>query len=171
MLTDSQTFLTPALVAFGGFHRLASNDRSWSRDPTYLLIFSADERAKWQSSIDTNMSLDNLQTVIADLVKAGGHIGTGSNAPEVPYGLGLHAELALLAEAGLSNDQILRFATADSAAALGLNQDLGTIEPGKLADFVFLSGNPLVRIQDSLTIESIVKNGVWIDREMLLKTP
>ncbi len=170
-LTDSQTFVTPALVAFGGFQRLVSNGRPWARDPAYLLIFSPDERAKWQGSIDPNISLDNLQTVVASLVKAGGHIGTGSNAPEVPYGLGLHAELALLAEAGFSNDQILRFATAESATALGLDRDLGTIEPGKLADFVFLSGNPLMRIQDSLTIESVIKNGVWIDRETLLKTP
>ena len=108
---------------------------------------------------------------VARLVEAGGRIATGSDTPAVPYGLGLHAELALLAETGLSNAQVLRFATADSAAALGLHQDLGTIEPGKLADFVFLNGNPLVRIQDSLTIESVIKNGLWIDRETLLKAP
>ena len=171
ILTDSQITVTPTLVAFGGFQRLAANSETWAKDPAYLLMFSPDERAKWQSTTEPRVALDNLQATVARLVEAGGRIATGSDTPAVPYGLGLHAELALLAETGLSNAQVLRFATADSAAALGLHQDLGTIEPGKLADFVFLNGNPLVRIQDSLTIESVIKNGLWIDRETLLKAP
>lgn len=98
-------------------------------------------------------------------------MAAGSDAPNVPYGLGLHAELALLRNAGIPNDQILRLVTSEAALALGVEHELGTIEPGKLADFVILSGNPLARIEDSLQIEAVVKNGLWTDREALLPAP
>ena len=87
----------------------------------------------------------------------------GSDAPAVPYGRGLHDELALLAAAGIPNDQILRWATAGGAIALGLTLDAGTIEPGRLADFVIVDGDPLAAIGDLRQIVAVVKGGVWHD--------
>ena len=112
-----------------------------------------------------------LERTIARLVRAGGRVGVGSDAPAVPYGLGLHLELALLARAGIANDQILRMATAEGALALGLEQQIGTLEEGKLADFVVLDGDPLAHIADTLRIVAVAKAGVWRERESLLTPP
>lgn len=170
ILVETRTVVTPALVAFGGFRRLAASPL-WSRDEAYRRLFSPAERAKWEAQTDSREQLDNLQRMVARLVQAGGRVAAGSDAPTVPYGLGLHAELALLRDAGIPNDQILRLVTSEAALALGVEHELGTIEPGKLADFVILSGNPLARIEDSLQIEAVVKNGLWTDREALLPAP
>ena len=78
---------------------------------------------------------------------------------------------ALLSDAGLANDQVLRLATANAALALGLERELGTIEVGKRADFVVLRGDPLTRIADTLRIEATVKAGEWHTRESLLQSP
>jgi imidazolonepropionase-like amidohydrolase len=83
----------------------------------------------------------------------------------------VHLELALLARAGIANDQVLRMATAEGALALGLERQIGTLEQGKLADFVVLDGDPLVHIADTLRIVAVVKGGVWRDRVSLLKAP
>jgi imidazolonepropionase-like amidohydrolase len=89
----------------------------------------------------------------------------------VPYGLGLHLELALLGRAGIANDQVLRIATAEGALALGLEQQIGTLEEGKLADFVVLDGDPLAHLTDTLKIVAVAKGGVWHDRQDLLRAP
>ena len=89
----------------------------------------------------------------------------------MPYGYGIHTELALLASAGIPNDQVLRLASAGGAIALGLGRELGTVEAGKLADFVVVSGDPLARIADAATILATVRGGVWLSREELLKRP
>ena len=112
-----------------------------------------------------------LGETIARLVRAGGRVGVGSDAPAVPYGLGVHLELALLAQAGIANDQVLRMATADGALALGLEREIGTLEEGKLADFVVLDGDPLTQIADTLRIVAVVKGGAWHDRSSLLTPP
>ena len=168
ILTETRTAVTPALTAFGG---LPTNQRIWTGDSAYTEFYRSYERSGWQNAGADRDALPALQQTIANLVRAGGRVTTGSDSPAVPYGLGLHAELALLAEAGLANDQVLRLTTADAALTLGLERDLGTLEPGKLADFVVLSGDPLSRITDTLRIEATVKNGIWRDRSELLNPP
>lgn len=168
ILTQTQIVVIPMLTAFGG---LPTTQRIWSADPAYMELYHAYERSDWlNAGLDQN-ALPKLKETMVKLVQAGGRITTGSDSPIVPYGLSLHAELALLSEAGLANDQVLRLATANAALTLGLERDLGTLEPGKLADFIVLSGDPLTRITDTLRIEATVKNGVWQSRRDLLKAP
>jgi len=171
ILIETRTVVTPTLVAFGGFRALVADDPRWAGDTAYRRLFSPAERTRWEDSLGSRERLSSLQTMVARLVQAGGRVAAGSDAPAVPYGLGLHAELALLSEAGIPNDQVLRLVTAEAALALGVERHLGTIEPGKLADFVVLSGDPLARIQDSLRVEAVVKDGLWTDREVFLAGP
>jgi imidazolonepropionase-like amidohydrolase len=67
-----------------------------------------------------------------------------------------HMELGMMADAGLTPEQILRSATANAARCLGL-EDVGTLEMGKMADFVVLNEDPLADIKKMRSIDS-----VWI---------
>ena len=85
---------------------------------------------------------------------------TGTNAPFVPYGAGLHAEFRLYERAGLAPRDILRSSTIKSAQAMGVADDLGSLEVGKLADLVIVDGDPLAQIRDADNVVFTVKNGV-----------
>ena len=73
-----------------------------------------------------------------------------------------HVELELMVEAGLTPMQALVAATGDSARVMELEDELGTLEPGKWADFVVLNANPLVDIKNTRQIDS-----VWIAGQQL----
>jgi imidazolonepropionase-like amidohydrolase len=60
---------------------------------------------------------------------------------------------------GLSEHDALRVATQFGAEAIGLDNDLGSIESGKLADLLVLNGNPLETIRATNTIRYVMKNG------------
>jgi imidazolonepropionase-like amidohydrolase len=90
----------------------------------------------------------------ARLVAAGGHVGMGSHG-DIP-GVGYHFEMWAHAFGGMKNHDILRAATIWSAEAIGHGKDLGSIEPGKLAD---LDTNPLDDIHNTLTLKWIMKGG------------
>ncbi|KAI1202824.1 putative hydrolase [Nemania serpens] len=77
----------------------------------------------------------------------------------VPFGISLHEELRLLVTAGLSPAEALRAATSNAAEQWGLS-DRGVIAPGKRADLVLLSGNPLDDIDATKTIQKIWLAGV-----------
>jgi imidazolonepropionase-like amidohydrolase len=98
-----------------------------------------------------------LGVPIAAGTDAGGH-GHPKNALELKY----------LVEAGLTPMQALRAATQWAAQCLGLERDLGTIEPGRLADLVVVNGNPLTDVAlllDPARIELVLKGGaVCTDR-------
>ena len=79
----------------------------------------------------------------------------------------LHWELEYFVQAGLSPLEVLRIATQEAAAAVGAQDDLGTLEPGKLADLVLLNKNPLEDIKNTQSIWRVIKGGWLFDPEKL----
>jgi imidazolonepropionase-like amidohydrolase len=79
------------------------------------------------------------------------------------FGFAEHRELEFLVAAGLTPLDAIRAGTATAAQILRLG-DLGTLAPGKRADFLVLDGNPLERITDTRRIEAVYRNGRAIDR-------
>jgi imidazolonepropionase-like amidohydrolase len=73
-----------------------------------------------------------------------------------------HMELELMVDAGLTPMQALVSATGDAARCMGVARDLGTLEPGKAADFLVLARNPLDDIRASKTIESVWLAGAQV---------
>jgi len=99
------------------------------------------------------------------ILKAGGHIGLGGHGQM--DGLGDHWELWAMAAGGMSNHDVLRVATIHGANAIGMEQDLGSLEPGKLADLIVLDGNPLEDIHSTNTVRYVMKNGRLYEGETL----
>ena len=171
-LIASGTVFAPALGALAGFEGWPEPaTQPTRRDLAYRTLFTPAEQAAWARAGQAPSAVPALQQTVARLIRGGGRVAVGSDAPAVPYGLGTHLELALLARAGVANDQVLRIATAQGALALGLEQQVGTLEEGKLADFVVIDGDPLSRITDTLKILAVAKGGVWIERSVLLTEP
>lgn len=93
--------------------------------------------------------------------------GTDAPYPGDYYGEGLHRELELLVEAGLTPLQALGAATRNAALLLHQLDAWGTIEPGKRADLLVVSGDPSRRISDTRNITLVVRQGRMLDRASL----
>jgi imidazolonepropionase-like amidohydrolase len=102
---------------------------------------------------------------LARLDTAGARIGFGTDAG-VSVGWTAHTELADMVAAGMSPARVLVAATKTSAEILGLH-DLGTIAPGKRADFMVLDGNPVDDIRHTRRIAAVYLGGRAIDRSAL----
>ncbi len=98
---------------------------------------------------------------VAAMHRAGVRVLTGTDAPlrNSPPGFGLHEELALLRQGGMTPFEILRAATFEPARYLGILDSAGTIAKDKLADLVLLAANPLADIRNTRGITAVVANG------------
>jgi imidazolonepropionase-like amidohydrolase len=99
------------------------------------------------------------------ILDAGGTVQLGAHGQL--QGLGAHWELWMLQQGGMTNLEAIRSATINGARALGLDQDLGSIERGKLADLVVLDRNPLENIRHSEAIHMVMMNGRLYDAKTL----
>lgn len=102
------------------------------------------------------MAQVNLKTLHAAGVAVALGTDSGASASRFP-GYFEHMEMELMVEAGLTPMEVLVSATGGAARCMGLDADLGTLEPGKWADFLVLGGDPLEDIANTKTLES-----VWI---------
>jgi imidazolonepropionase-like amidohydrolase len=72
----------------------------------------------------------------------------------------------MMQQGGMTNMEALRTATLNPALTLGMERDLGSLEPGKLADLVVLDRNPLESIRHTETVRMIMLNGRLYDHDL-----
>ncbi len=134
MMLDKGTYFVPTLAI------------AWAYKDIYPEVFS------------------DLKKTFKKLYDAGVNIaaGTDSGTPGVVIGKGLHKELELMVEAGISPMEAIMAGTRNAANNLGNGSELGTIENGKLADMIVISGDPLEEIGATRNIRMVIKDGVIV---------
>ncbi len=92
----------------------------------------------------------------------------GTDAPLTYVGIGVHANLRELVGYGWTPYDALRTATVNAAENLGVAEDVGTLEPGKLADLLLVRGDPLRDIDAAMRVEATMVGGHLYTRDELL---
>ncbi len=99
---------------------------------------------------------------------AGVRIATGTDIGPPWNEMGVHLEMELMVTAGLTPLEAIRAATLEGARCVGVERDLGTIEVGKLADFILVKGDPSQDIRRTREIMLIVLGGEPYTRQQIL---
>jgi cytosine/adenosine deaminase-related metal-dependent hydrolase len=185
IVAKSRMTLTPT-VALGGYQAAIVADASIAQDPRMRRLQpswvqsgggrgrggrGSAPAAPGSDPQALHTFMQRSAKVLLDLHRAGVPLIAGVDAPLVPFGAALHTELAGYVEAGLTPFQALQTATVNPAALLNAQNDLGTIEPGRLADMAIVEGNPLINIRDTSRIRWVIKNGEVFSLDQLLDVP
>ena len=165
LLAKSGTTYTPTLlVQYGGpwaenywyeRHDILSDPKLTHFTPFSELERRGLRRPQWFRENEYSFKLFAEQA--KKLVEAGGRVGLGGHGQL--QGLGVHWELWTIASGGMKPMDALRVGTIFGAEAIGLQKSIGSVEAGKLADFMVLDANPLDDIKNTNTIRYVVKNG------------
>jgi len=107
-------------------------------------------------------SVKIMREFVREFHDAGGVVVTGTDEALAP-GLSLQEEIGALVRAGLTPGDALAASTRDAAQVIGVQDSLGTLEPGKIADFVVLEGDPLSDIANTQLVARVAKGGVLYD--------
>jgi imidazolonepropionase-like amidohydrolase len=99
--------------------------------------------------------------VCNDLSNAGVKINAGAHGQL--QGLGMHWELWMMAQGGMKPIDVLKTGTINGATYLGLDEQLGSLKVGKLADIIVLDKNPLENIQNTNSVMYTMSNGRLFD--------
>jgi imidazolonepropionase-like amidohydrolase len=116
----------------------------------------------------TRARLAQNLAIIGALHKAGIAIVPGSDTGLVGYGL--HRELELYIEAGMTPIEAIQSATIVSARAMKLDGELGTVEKGKRADLILIDGDPLADIRNLRKVSRVIANGRVFDTARLWRS-
>jgi hypothetical protein len=165
LLNDSQFRNDGRVSYFGG------EFRDW-------LVAKDDFRLKSWTAADFELERElfkHEQEAVGELFRAGVPMlaGTDAGNPFCFPGFGLHDELALLVEAGMSPLGALQAATRNAASFMDASDGYGSIAPGKIADLVLLEADPLQDIRNTSKISEVFEAGKEFDRaalDQMLKT-
>ena len=114
-------------------------------------------------------SLEREEKTVALVARAGGLVLAGTDSPLDNVATALHLNLRAQVKYGLKPWEALQTATILPARAFGHASDLGTVEPGKLADLVLVSGDPLSDIKDVANVQGVMKSGRMYSLPELMK--
>jgi imidazolonepropionase-like amidohydrolase/Tol biopolymer transport system component len=115
---------------------------------------------------DSQYPMKLVGTDIKHLIDAGGSAGVGSHGQQ--QGIGYHWELWNISMGdGMTPMDAFKVATILGATSLGLGKDIGSLEPGKMADLIVFDRNPLENIRNTMSIKYVMKNGRLYDASNL----
>ena len=148
----------------GAFRARELGDKTLLFDPRLALfplptVAQLTEMAATRPDPALDARIKPYEATLKAIAAGGGTLIAGTDSPIVPYGLGLHVELESYVHAGLTPFQALQTATVNAAQALGIGNEIGTIEPGKLADLTFLGGDPLIDIRNTRDVKRVMRGG------------
>jgi len=181
LLSKNEAWICPTLTVHKGFLRqydyfyedgridympeYAMNGWKWTTESDSIL---SEEDARMFNADQTNYDL--MLSLIKPLHDSGVRFLAGSDYAN-PYtypGFSLHEEMELLVEeAGLSPFSVLQTATINPAIFLKKENEMGSVEIGKLASLVLLHKNPLEDIKNTTTINAVILKGKYLEGEIL----
>jgi hypothetical protein len=140
-LTEKKTFICPTLAVFE-----RQSDRG--------------------DSVDVN-GFANMVKFVGMAHQGGARIVVGSHTwvPYADMGYAYFREMELFQEAGMSPMEIIQAATIENARFLRIDERVGSIEKGKLADLIVVEGDPLSDIKVMRNVRRVMLNGVWVSGE------
>jgi Tol biopolymer transport system component len=118
------------------------------------------EEATTTDQTDARVVLAREVDVLRRIVRRGGYVLSGTDVPLGDIvGIDTQLQLRSMVWGGMTPYEALRTATAVPPAMLGISRHLGTVRPGRLADLVFVEGNPLRRIEDAANVQMVITDG------------
>ena len=183
LLAKNQTWQCPTLVWERGGNLIELSDFAHDSRAKYVPPYWKDVTWKrFTEQIEHDFNADDLATrrrfvqkeleVVKSMHDAGVLFLAGTDTPPGVYifpGFSLHEELQRFVAAGFTPLEALQTATLNPAKFLGRENELGTIEKGKLADLVLLDANPLDDVRNTQKIAAVVANGRYFSRADLDK--
>ncbi len=175
LVARSGVYYTPTVVIYGGFSDALAREPTLLEDRRLTGLYPAWalQRVLGQS---TDLDPEATRAIVAPIFETitalrdrGAKFIAGTDSPIVPYGLSLLVEIEQLSEAGLGPMAAIESATRVASEALGVDDDLGTVTPGKLADLVLLGADPLEDIRNLRATELVILDGRLLNVEQLLK--
>ncbi|HSJ09457.1 MAG TPA: amidohydrolase family protein, partial [Longimicrobiales bacterium] len=168
----SKVGYTPTLIVnYGGLNAeyyWYQHDEVWKNERLrrFMPTGQLDARARRRlMAAEEDYSYVEVSRAAKALLDAGVKVNLGAHGQL--QGLGAHWELWSLQQGGMSNFEALRAATLHGAEYLGLDGDVGSIQPGKLGDLLVLDRDPLDNIRNSTAIRYVMINGRLFDAETM----
>jgi hypothetical protein len=173
--------VTPTLATFEHLTRLSTEKEAFvaslplnTLNPLYARIFRESTVQRWLDAAPEQGEFNQremafLQTIVKEMDRQGIKMLLGSDGGTMymPAGLSTHDELRLMQESGLSPQAVLQSATKNAAEALGIAEQTGAVEPGKIADLVITSESPLDDVSALANPLAVVKYGQWLGQSEL----
>jgi hypothetical protein len=157
MWTMSTTF---SQAQYGEYPTMATDPRRGVSPPwENVRLKTALTNAQTTDTTSAYAHLKEEEKTVAAVLNAGGLILAGTDSPLDLPATSLHLNLRAQVKYGRAPWQALETATILPAKAYGLTRDLGTIEPGHLADLIIVSGDPLKNIDNAASVQCVMKNG------------
>jgi imidazolonepropionase-like amidohydrolase len=179
LMIDNHVFYDPNIQMYGGINlrKELGSEMIWTDEAQYFTPYAQhllQKRGDPPPESEAPAFNQRLVELKAFFGKGGGDlILVGTDEPVYTTllpGFAYHRELYAMVYAGIPNMSVIRAATINGARALGVDDELGSIEVGKIADIIVIKGDPLSDIKSTRNIKFIMKEGVYYDPEILLSS-